>query len=81
VRILAISPDPPEVLSKAQASAPLPFSLLSDPEGRIVNRCTVAHCYLLLDGNGLLRWAGISESYAPIAPEAVLQAAWRLRDQ
>jgi peroxiredoxin len=80
VRIVAVAPDPPEPLAKMQRELSLPFSLLSDPERRLVDRCELAHCVAILDAGGQVRWEVLSGNWERNLPaRALLQAAYRQR--
>ncbi len=58
----------------------LPFTLLSDPTQRVVGTCGLAHCALLLDKDGVIRWGVLTENWQQrLPPAAVLQAALRLQ--
>ena len=82
VELIAISPDQPEALARLRAELGLSFRLLSDSnETAVTALCAgLAHCQLLADGKGIVRWGAFSESWsAATAPEAILQAATSLR--
>ena len=80
VRVLAVAPDPPEPLFKMRRELSLPFSLVSDPERKLVNKCELAHCVAILDAGGLVRWQAISGNWERNLPaRALLQAAYRAR--
>jgi peroxiredoxin Q/BCP len=78
VQLVAISPDPPAALARLREQLGLRFRLLSDEnETAVTALCGgLAHCQLLVDPAGVVRWAAYSESWSQAsAPEAVLQAA------
>lgn len=82
VQLIAISPDQPEALARLRAELGLKFRLLSDAnETAVTALCAgLAHCQLLVDSAGVVRWGAFSESWsAATAPEAILQAATSLR--
>jgi peroxiredoxin len=80
VRVLAVAPDPPEPLLKMQKELSLPFSLLSDPDRKLVDRCELAHCVAILDASGVVRWEAISGNWERNLPaRALLQATYRAR--
>jgi peroxiredoxin len=77
VQIVALSPDAPEALARLRAELGVTFALWSDErEGAASALCGgVAHCQLLVDAQGTLRWAAVSESWSDVpAPVAILQA-------
>lgn len=81
VQLLAVAPDPPAILARLRNELALPFPLLSDQgEQAVTALCGgVAHCQLLIDPAGIVRWAAQSESWSQApAPEAVLAAARQL---
>jgi peroxiredoxin len=82
VELIAISPDQPEALARLRAELGLRFRLLSDAnETAVTALCAgLAHCQLLVDREGIVRWGAFSESWsAATPPEAILQAAISLR--
>jgi peroxiredoxin len=82
VRVVAISPDAPPALARLRRELHLRFLLASDPEERSVAALCggLAHCLVLLDAAGTVRWAGGSERWSQAPPlEIVLQAAYRMR--
>lgn len=81
VRVLAISPDPPEVAAALRERAGIPFPVLSDPyQTATAVLCSGgSHCELLLDGRGVVRWGAFSDNWREIPqPRTVLQAGYRL---
>jgi peroxiredoxin len=81
VRVVAISPDPPPTLLRLRQDMHLDFPLVSDAGERSVALFCggLAHCLVLLDAAGNVRWVGASERWSRIPPlEAVLQAAYRM---
>jgi peroxiredoxin len=82
VELIAISPDQPEALARLRAELGLSFQLLSDStETAVTALCAgLAHCQLLADSKGIVRWGAFSESWsAATAPETILRAATSLR--
>jgi len=82
VELIAISPDQPEALARLRSDMGLSFRLLSDSsEAAVTALCAgLAHCQLLADSKGVVRWGAFSESWsAATAPETILQAATSLR--
>jgi peroxiredoxin len=82
VLLVGISPDPPAVAARFRAELKLPFPLLSDEEMRLAPKLCgqSAHCELLVDPSGTIRWGALNDNWRVRArPEAVLQAAYRLR--
>jgi peroxiredoxin len=80
LRVVAVSADPPEPIQKMKRELQLPFSLLSDPEKRLVNRCELAHCVAIVDTSGMIRWGVVSGNWEKDLPaRALLQAAYRYR--
>ncbi len=78
VRVLAVSPDPPEPLVTLQRELKLTFPLLSDPDRLLVNRCQLTHCVAIVDGSGVVRWGVVSGNWQKDLPaRALLQAAYR----
>jgi peroxiredoxin len=81
VQLLAVAPDPPALLARLRSELALPFPLLSDQgEQAVTALCGgVAHCQLLVDPAGIVRWAAQSESWSQApAPQALLEAARQL---
>lgn len=84
VQVIALSPDSSASLERLKTELGLPFVLLSDEDERAVSLLCggKAHCQLLADTNGIIRWATLSESWSEVpAPIDLLQAAYRLRDE
>jgi peroxiredoxin len=82
VRLVALSPDPPERLAALRRELALPFVLVSDEDEQAVARsCAgLAHCQLLVARDGHIRWGGWTDSWArPPSPAALLEAARHLR--
>jgi peroxiredoxin len=82
VRVLGISPDPPEVSAKWKRELGVGFPLLTDEDQRLAqDLCGArAHCLLVVDGAGVVRWGALRDNWrADVRPGAVLQAAYRLR--
>jgi peroxiredoxin len=81
VRVVAISPDPPSALRRLRRDLHLDFPLVSDAgERSVAVFCGgLAHCFVLLDAAGTVRWAGASERWSHVPPlETLLQAAYRM---
>jgi peroxiredoxin len=81
VQLLAVSPDPPATSARLRRELGLPFPLLSDQGEQAVSQLCggLAHCQLLVDARGVVRWAGLSESWSDVpAPEALLEVARHL---
>jgi peroxiredoxin len=84
--------DAPEESAKLKEDLRLGFPLLSDSEERVIERYGLVHrkghlgtsdiarpANLLLDGQGIIRWAMFTENWRVRArPEALLEAAKRL---
>jgi peroxiredoxin len=82
VRVVGISPDPPEVSLRWSRELGLPFPLLSDPSERIgPDLCGgSAHCELIVDERGAIRWGALSDNWRLNPPAStILQAVYRLR--
>ncbi len=92
MKILAISVDSQDESAALEKQLGLGFPLLSDPDERVIKRYGLLHAKghgssdiarpadLLLDSNGVIRWAMFTDNIRVRArPEAVLQAAERLR--
>lgn len=78
--MVAISPDPPEVSARLRALVGHDVVLLSDPDQRVQPLCEgLAHCQVLLDGRGVIRWGAFDENWRSIPTDSVVQAAYRLR--
>jgi peroxiredoxin len=78
VQVVAASPDMPAALAKLRRELELPIRLLSDGDEQAVNALCggLAHCELIVDEKGVVRWGAFSESWShPPEPEALLQAA------
>ena len=92
MKIIAISVDPKEESAKLKSELRLSFPLLSDEDEQVIKRYGLLHksgnggadiarpATLLLDKEGVVRWAAYTESVnARPLPEAILQAANELR--
>jgi mycoredoxin-dependent peroxiredoxin len=82
VQLVAVSPDPPQALARLRAELGLRFRLLSDEtEAAVAALCGgLAHCQLLVDAGGTIRWGAFSESWSQASPpDTVLRAALDLR--
>jgi peroxiredoxin len=80
VEVVAASPDMPAALAKLRRELDLPMRLLSDGGEQAVNALCggLAHCELLLDAKGVVRWGAFSESWShPPEPDALLLEAIR----
>jgi peroxiredoxin len=84
VQVVAASPDMPAALAKLRRELELPIRLLSDRDEQAVNALCggLAHCELLVDDQGVVRWGAFAESWShPPEPEALLEAARRQSQQ
>jgi peroxiredoxin len=80
VRLVAVSPDPPEPLHRLAEELRVPFPLLSDPDQRLMNRCELAHCVAVAGGDNQVRWGVVSGNWERDLPaRALWQAAYRAR--
>lgn len=92
MKIVAISADPPDASAKMKGEHKLTFPLLSDEDEQVVKRYGLLHAggmgdqdiarpaTLLLDGQGVIRWAMFTDNVRVRAhPEALLEAARKLR--
>lgn len=80
VRIFGISADPPDIASDLKKTLGIPFGLLSDDEQRLaVELCGVnAHCEVIVDQHGVVRWVGLNDSWrTKLRPEVLFEAAYR----
>ena len=80
VAVVAASPDMPDALAKLRRELDLPMRLLSDRDEQAVNALCggLAHCELLIDAKGIVRWGAFSESWShPPEPDALLLEAVR----
>jgi peroxiredoxin len=80
VAVVAASPDMPGALAKLRRELDLPMRLLSDGDEQAVNALCggLAHCELLIDAKGVVRWGAFSESWShPPEPGALLLEAVR----
>jgi peroxiredoxin len=88
VRVVGISVDSPEISQRHSHKLGYTFPLLSDPDAKTIRRYDVLHsgagpkgvdiarpAEFLLDSNGIVRWANLTENIAVRArPEQVLEA-------
>jgi peroxiredoxin len=88
-----VSVDPGEKSAKLKADLHLGFPLLSDPDEQVIKRYGLVHekgyqgesdisrpADLLLDGDGVIRWAMFTDNIRVSArPEVLLEVAKRLR--
>jgi peroxiredoxin len=75
--VVAASPDTPATLADLRRELQLPIRLLSDADEQAVNALCggVAHCQILVDPQGVVRWGAFSESWSHSpSPEALLDA-------
>ncbi len=86
--LFAVSVDPPEISRRLKAKLESRFTFLSDPEGVLLDDLGIRHrsdavegrdiafpTALLIDADGLVRWAYQSDTYRQRArPEAVFAA-------
>lgn len=81
IRIFGVSSDSPEALADLKQTLKLPFELRAEDDQHLSELCRFAmHCVLLFDAKSRLRWAGYAETWhAPVAYDAVIRAAYRLR--
>ena len=82
MRVVGISPDPPVALARLEQELHLGFPLVSDAGERAAAAFCggLAHCLVLLDAAGDVRWAGASERWSRLPPlETLLQAAYRMQ--
>lgn len=81
VQLLAVLPDPPEKLARLRGELELSFPFLSDRDQQATSALCggVTRCQLLVDAQGIVRWAGANESAnEDPEPQALLEAARRL---
>jgi peroxiredoxin len=77
IQVVAASPDPPGALAEMRRDLKLSMRLLSDADEQAVNALCggLAHCQILADAAGVVRWGAFSESWChPPPPEALLAA-------
>ena len=81
VQLLAVMPDSPEILASLRRELALSFPFLSDRDEQATTALCggMTRCQLLVDPEGIVRWAGANEGgkESP-APQALLEAARRL---
>lgn len=78
---MGLSPSSPAELERLRTELGVSFPLLSDRDELAVSAlCAgVAHCMIVTDPGGLVRWGSYTESWAEgPAPTAVFQYAWEL---
>ena len=81
VQVVATSPDPPATLATLRSELHLPMQLLSDADEQAVSVLCggLAHCELLADARGVIRWGAFSENWCHVpAPETLAEAAQQL---
>ena len=88
VRVVGISVDPPQINRRQTQKRGYTFPLLSDPRTEVIRRYDVLHpgagpkgtdiarpAEFLIDSNGVVRWANLTENIAVrTRPEGVLDA-------
>jgi peroxiredoxin len=88
IRLVGISVDPPEINRRLSQKRGYTFPLLSDPNAKVIRRYDVLHpgagpkggdiarpAEFLLDSNGIVRWANLTDNIAVRArPEQALEA-------
>jgi peroxiredoxin len=88
IRVVGISVDPSEVNRRQSQRVGYTFPLLSDADTRVIRRYDLLHrgagpkgadiarpAEFLLDSNGIIRWANLTENIAVRArPDQVLEA-------
>jgi peroxiredoxin len=80
VQVFGVSPDSPDKHAQVRQLLRLPFPLLSDPGESVINQCASAHCVLIYDRHGILKWGSFSDKWrSPIDYAAVLELARELR--
>ena len=80
VKVVAVSPDPPDRLVQLERSLHIPYTLLSDAEQHLASLCvSSSHCVLVTDRQGTVRWGAFTDNWRdPPHYAAILQAAYRL---
>jgi peroxiredoxin len=81
VQLLAVMPDSPEMLARLRRELALSFPFLSDRDEQATTALCggVTRCQLLVDPEGIVRWAGANEgAQRHPTPQALLDAARRL---
>lgn len=91
VELFAVSVDPPEASERLRARLGVPFTFLSDEDGRLLDRLGIRHrgghdgrdiaypAQVLVDRDGVVRWTFRADSYRQRAdPEDVMGAIARL---
>jgi peroxiredoxin len=89
-QVVAISIDPPAESVRLKRALDLPFPLLSDEDRVVARRYHLVHAgggrdgedlyrpaELLLDGNGVIRWASFTENWRVRARPQAIAAALR----
>ena len=91
MKIVGVSTDPKEDSAKMKSELGLGFPLLSDEDEQVIKRYGLFHsggkngadisrpAVLLLDGQGIIRWAMFTDNVRVRAhPDALLEAAKKL---
>lgn len=81
VQVVATSPDSPATLAALREELHLPMRLLSDVDEQAVTLLCggLAHCELLTDARGMIRWGTFSENWCHVpTPETLAEAARQL---
>jgi peroxiredoxin len=82
VRVLGVCADDRAALERERTELGVPFPLLVDEGERATTELCGgrAHCIVLIDGAGTIRWSAVSESWSELPPlPRVRQAAASLR--
>jgi peroxiredoxin len=92
IKVVAISVDPPDVNKRQAQKLGYTFTLLSDPDAKVIRRYDVLHpgagpkgadiarpAEFVLDSDGIVRWVNLTDNIAVRArPEQVLEAVNQL---
>jgi peroxiredoxin len=88
IRVAGISVDPPEINRRQSEKLGYTFTLLSDPEAKVIRRYDVLHrgagpkgadiarpAEFLIDADGVVRWVNLTDNIAVRArPEQAFEA-------